>query len=106
MNNLKQVNIALRLYAADNDGKFPAALSELSNAKYVDDAGILVFTDRSTQQPIPWLYRSSLTDNSPGNEVLIASPKADSDGKRMVGFVDGSVKAISEAEFQTLWNKK
>ena len=106
MNNLKQVNIALRLYAVDNDGKFPAALSELSNAKYVDDAGILVFTDRSTQQPIPWLYRSSLTDNSPDNEVLIASPKADSDGKRMVGFVDGSVKAISEAEFQTLWNKK
>ena len=106
MNNLKQVNIALRLYAVDNDGKFPAALSELSNAKYVDDAGILVFTDRSTQQPIPWLYRSSLTDNSPDNEVLIASPKADSDGKRMVGFVDGSVKAISEAEFQTLWTKK
>jgi hypothetical protein len=106
MNNLKQVNIGLRFYAVDNDGKFPAALSELSNAKYVDDAGILVFTHRSTQQPIPWLYRSSLTDNSPGNEVLIASPKADSDGKRMVGFVDGSVKAISEAEFQTLWNKK
>jgi hypothetical protein len=106
MNNLKQVNLALRLYAADNDDKFPAALSELSNPKYVDDAGILVFTDRSTRQPIPWLYRSSLTGNSPGNEVLIASPKAESDGKRMLGFVDGSVKAISETEFQTLWNKK
>ncbi len=104
MSNLKQVNLALRLYASDNDGKFPAALSELS--KYTGDTGLLQFTDRTTQQGTPWLYRKDLTETSDGNEILIAAPKAGTGGKRTVGFVDGSVRTISEAEFQSLWNKK
>ena len=104
MNNLKQVNLALRLYASDNDGKFPPALAEIS--KYGGNAGLLEFKDRHTQQRTPWLYRPGLDITVVGNEILIAAPKTGPDGKRMVGFVDGSVKAISEAEFQTLWNKK
>jgi hypothetical protein len=105
MNNLKQVNLALQLYASDQVGEFPTALSELT-PKFLPDAGILEFNDHRTHERTPWLYRPGLDITVVGNEILIAAPKTGPDGKRMVGFVDGSVKAISEAEFQTLWNKK
>jgi type II secretory pathway pseudopilin PulG len=104
MNNLRQVNLALRMCATDNDGKFPEALSELS--KYIGTPGLLEFTDRRTHDRTPWLYRKGLTDTSDGKEILVAAPKAGPDGKRAVGFVDGSVRTIPEEEFQKLWNKK
>jgi len=93
------------MYANDNDGKYPAALSELT-PKYSDTNLILEFTDSRTKQRTPWLYRNSLTETSPASEVLLASPVATPDGKRAVGFNDGSVKIIPEAEFQALWNRK
>jgi Tfp pilus assembly major pilin PilA len=105
LSTLRQVQVTLKLYAADNDGKYPAALSELA-PKYASTEQILEFTDHRTKQRTPWLYRNSLTDTSPGNEVLLASPVATPDGKRAVGFNDGSVKVIPEAEFQALWNRK
>lgn len=104
MSKLKQVNLGLRMYAGDNDGKFPAALPSLA-PKYTGTDSILQFTDHRTKQLIPWLYRTGLTDTSDGREILIAAPMASPDG-RIVGFVDGSVRKIPEAEFQSLWNKK
>jgi type II secretory pathway pseudopilin PulG len=105
LNTLKQVQVGLKMYANDNDGKYPAALSELAS-KYTGTDQILEFTDHRTKQRTPWLYRNSLTDTSPANEVLLAAPVATPDGKRAVGFNDGSVKIIPEAEFQALWHRK
>ncbi len=110
MNNIRQVQMALRMYYTDC-GKYPAALSGLTGdnprqLKYIENLGILEFTDRRSGQRIPWMYRSSLTENSPANEVLIAAPVAEANGMRIVGFNDGSVRSIPEGEFQALWSKK
>ena len=105
MNNLRQVQTCLKIYAGDNDGKYPAALSDLI-PKYTISSQIIEFRDYRTKQRPPWLYRSSLTETSPAEEVLVAAPVASPDGKRVVGFNDGSVKLIPEAEFQALWNRK
>ncbi len=105
MSNLKQASLALKLYALDNDGNYPKALSDLV-PKYTATDAILTYTDHRTKQRTPWLYRTALTDTSDGSEILIATPVASPDGQRTVGFVDGSVRSISEAEFQTLWSKK
>ncbi len=105
LNTLKQVQLGLRMYAADNDGKYPPALSALAPT-YIGSSQILEFTDPRTKQRTPWLYRSSLSEGSPGSEVLVAAPVASPDRKRAVGFNDGSVRSIPEAEFQGLWNRK
>ena len=104
LNALRQVQMGLKMYASDN-GKYPAALSELA-PKYIGSSQILEFTDHSTKQRMAWLYRNSLTETSPADEVLVASPVAMPDGKRAVGFNDGSVRIIPDAEFQTLWSRK
>jgi hypothetical protein len=105
MNDLHLLQMTLKMYAGDNSGKYPPALSELM-PKYAHTDQFLEFTDRRTKQRTPWLYRSSLTETSPANEVLLAAPVASSDRKRVVGFNDGGVRVISEAEFQALWNRK
>ena len=105
LNTLKQVLIGLRMYAADNNGKYPPTLSALA-PDYVGGSQILEFTDPRTKQRTPWLYRNSLTEASAGSEVLVAAPVASPDRKRAVGFNDGSVRVIPEAEFQMLWSRK
>ncbi len=104
MNNLRQVGVALKMYEADN-GKYPAALSELA-PKYVSSSNLLEFTDRRTNSHTPWLYRNPMAATSDANEIVIAAPTAGPDGKRTAGFADGSVRTISEEEFQKLWSKK
>ena len=105
MSNLKQLQLTLKLYAGDNEGKFPASLSELM-PKYTSTNAIIEFTDRRTKQRTPWLYHSSHTETSPANELLLAAPVASSDKNRVVGFNDGTVKVIPEAEFQARWGRK
>jgi len=105
LSTLRQVQIGLRMYAADNKGIYPTALSDIM-PKYVNDKRILEFSDRRTGRHIPWLYRNSLTEISPADELLVAAPVATAEGKRAVGFNDGSARYITEAEFQTLWNRK
>ena len=55
---------------------------------------------------MPWLFHNSLTDTSDGREILLPAPGASPDGTRTVGLVNGSVRKIPEAEFQTLWSRK
>jgi hypothetical protein len=93
------------MYAADNDGKYPASLSELA-PKYLDSPQLLEYSDPRTNQRAAWLYRKSLTVESAADQILFAAPMATSKGKRLVGFNDGSVKMIPEAEFQKLWGGK
>jgi hypothetical protein len=105
MNNLRQVQIALKMHAADNDGKYPPALADLA-PKYSGSSQIPEFTDHRTKRRMAWLYQNSLTEKSPADEVLLAAPVAGQDGKRIVGFNDGSVRTIPDAEFQALWSRK
>ena len=104
MSSLRQVSLALKMHAGDNDGKYPAALAELS-PKYMP-ARLVEFTDHRTKQRVPWLYRNTLTETASADEMLVAAPVATNKVERVVGFNDGSVKVVPEAEFQLRWNRK
>ena len=105
MKKLRQIQIAMKMYANDNDGNFPVALPKLA-PKYISNESILEFTDHRSKQRMPWLYHNALTDTSDMREVHVAVPVATPDGNRWVLFVDGTVRNIPEAEFQTFWSRE
>jgi type II secretory pathway pseudopilin PulG len=101
INNARQVIMGLKIYAADNGGKYPGELSELITAKVLDNESLLSFTDPVTKEHKAWLYNNKLNDSAPGSEAVIASPSLIG-GKRIVGFNDGSARLTTEEEFKKL----
>ncbi len=97
INNVRQLILACRMYAADWDGAFPETLEDLY-PDYLDVEEMLSFQDPNTGLPVPYTYNAGLTDTSFSKLVLIASP-AMSDGKVVVGFVGGNVEAMTAFEY-------
>lgn len=106
MSSARQVVLALRLYASTHGGKYPEKLDELRTSDSLTDPKILMFNDPTTHTPTPWFYNSSLTESSPATEPLLISPSAFSGGKRIAAFNDGSVRIITEAEFEAIKAKR
>ncbi len=106
INDLKQLVIALKFYAADHDGKYPDQLSELVKDGVLDDETLLEYKNPETKQGQPWLYNKTLTDSSPGTSAVLAAPIKSKDGKRVVAFNDGSVRLVTEAEFISAWGEQ
>ncbi|MEI6533762.1 MAG: hypothetical protein WCN98_00365 [Verrucomicrobiaceae bacterium] len=102
MSRMKQVVICLKLYAADHDGNYPAQLSELTKDGITDDARLLDFVNPATHEHQAWIYNNNLTDSSDGRALLLAAPVSSKNGKRLAAFNDGSVRSITEAEFQQM----
>ena len=46
LNTLRQLSVALRIYATDNNGKYPATLKVLVNSKILENEELLEFKDR------------------------------------------------------------
>lgn len=94
--NLKQLWLGCRSYASDfEDGSFPETLAALE-PDYLE-AGFLASISADRDE---YLYRAGLSDASPGEEPLLASP-APLGGKRAVCRVDGEVRLVPEAEYQS-----
>lgn len=106
MNQLKQLVVCLRIYAADQGGKYPAQLSDLIKESMLDNPSLLEFSDPNTKENLAPLYNNQLTDSSDGGEIVLAAPTPNKSGKRIAAFNDGSVRTITEDEFQKLWKKK
>ena len=81
MNNLKQIGIALHMYATDNMERFPAKLQYLVDGGYIDT--LEVFKCPSSNSDIPpaadggdYLYQSGLTE-SQDSDTPIACDKSE-----------------------------
>ncbi|MES2597780.1 MAG: hypothetical protein V4662_20780 [Verrucomicrobiota bacterium] len=98
--NGKQVGIALKVYAAGNDGRYPEKLSALIAKDLIVDDVLLVVADPQSSQPLPWLYDATLTESSPAEAILLATPFAYRGEKRIIVQNDGSALVIKEEEFQ------
>ena len=105
MNHVKQTSLALKMYALDNGGKYPAALTNLVPT-YLTNIEVLTYMGPESKKRMPLLYRSSLTDSSPSTEIILASPSPTRDRMRIVGMNDGSVTAMTETEFRTRWKQQ
>ncbi len=105
VNNVRSCNLALMSYAADNEGAFPASLQDLV-PDYIEDASILQYFSRNPEvNGQPFEYVVGLDDNSPSQTPIIIAPVAERYGQRVVGFVDGAVRLVPEADFQAMRNK-
>ena len=98
MNNLKQISIALHLYATDNMERFPKTLQELVDGGYLDS--LEIFKCPSAPTGIPesaeggdYAYKAGLTESA-DSDTAIASDKAENHKGQggNVLYVGGHVK--------------
>ena len=82
----KQIGLACKMYAEDNDGNFPKTLDQLVPA-YLHDKRLFVCPLDSTGAPMGYEYFGG-TENDDPNKILLQSKATTSDGRRMVVYVD------------------
>ncbi|HYF37681.1 MAG TPA: hypothetical protein VD994_20435, partial [Prosthecobacter sp.] len=102
MANARQVGTALKMFATDNEGRYPRELGELVEEKLLEES-MLTVKDSKLGLVEMWLYDNTLTETSPGSAIVLASPLPIMKGtkqQRIVVHNDMSVEIIAEAEFQ------
>lgn len=97
MANLKQIGLALRMYASDHREALPASLDDLK--PYIgDNPALFLCADPATGKQQRFLYRSGVGASDAPDTIVAATPFV-SDGRRIVLRLDGSVEAMSEETF-------
>ena len=96
--------MAVHLYAADNDGAFPKALTDLLDAQVLTDTKLLIWRHPNTGLELQWAYTQGLDNKAPGALPLFRSPRS-IEGSYVVGFVDGSARMVKESELELLRSK-
>jgi hypothetical protein len=106
--NLKQITLAMHMYATDHDEmlppmKDPAQVKALLMPYCKNEE---LFVDPRTKQP--YQVNTVLSDHKlahitkPDEMVVFYEAAPDDDGMRAVAFLDGRVKRIAEAEWPTV----
>ncbi len=107
--HLKMLGRALRLHAAEHDGKFPPAIAEIhwrQNMPGMDWNGLPAAASRFHSPDdghlIEWLYYQGKTEADPPDTILAASPVAVGPKKdrRLVVRASGVAEIIPEVDFQ------
>ncbi len=95
--NLDAIHTALELWAADNESKTMPSKLELITPKYLTNKNALLWNHPKNQKKENFLYHANvkLTEEK---RFLLAAPKP-IQGKRLVMYVDGSVKELDNADF-------
>ncbi len=114
MSNLKQIGLALHMYAVDHNEKFPKSLKELypnyvAKAKIFKcpaDKNIKEIKEINKGTVLSYTYVKGLTKTNSPDTVLVydASVENHGDGRNVL-FLDGHVKWYREGEFQKLLHK-
>ena len=97
LSNAKQIGIACRIYATDNDGKFPPKLEDLV-PDYLPDDSILACQYPYPAKPTAYEYFGGSEKDDP-KKILISSPAVEGKGRVFV-YVDGSGEAKSRTKLK------
>jgi hypothetical protein len=92
--NAKQIGMGCKMYAADNDGKFPPTLDALV-PDYVPDAKTFI-SPFAPEVPMGYDYTAGLTEQSPSDKVLLEDKFASRENQRVVVHVDMSGEVTHE----------
>jgi prepilin-type processing-associated H-X9-DG protein len=93
VNNLKQIGLAARIFAADNDNRLPVSFEEMMTELNTDK----ITYDVETGQRYTYLGAGYREDEITPDSVIAYSPM--SQGRCNVLFADGSVQIINQREF-------
>ena len=109
LSNAKQLALAAKLYAMDNEGRFPIHLSELE-PDYLPPGSLenLLYQAKADKEDPPrykydWLYFGAYFDEKNPPPLLIASPQAftaDKKAKRIIIDSDASGSVVNDDEYQ------
>lgn len=92
VNEIRQITMACKMYAMENDGKFPPHL-EVLVPNFLESEELLTWEDRKTREKLPYLYRPGLKQESAPDEPIVLAPAA-INHRRAVGYADGHVEAM------------
>jgi type II secretion system protein G len=98
MNNLKQISIALHLYATDNSEKFPNTLQELVDGGYIDNLEIFKCPSATSNMPDSadsgdYSYKTGLTESADSDEPIGCDKTSNHKGQGgNILYVGGHVK--------------
>jgi prepilin-type processing-associated H-X9-DG protein len=104
MSNLKQIGLALTIYANDHDRLFPPTLDALM-PYYLTDETLLRCPSRLRGKQ-GYLYVPGLTSSSSPGTIVAFDKLGNHGGVRHVLFVDSHVMLWSEEEFQNLYEEQ
>lgn len=97
LSEAKQIGIACRLYASENEGKFPAKLEDLV-PDYLPDPEILACKYPDPKNPVAFEYFGGTDEDEP-KKVLLSSPAVPGKGRVFI-YVDGSGEAKSRQQLK------
>lgn len=91
VNDVKQLVLGCRAYAADNNGNYPPSLSVLY-PDYIDHRPLFEGLDERGKNKSPMIYHPGLTNTSNSGTQLIEHPFTFG-GKKVIGYANGQVTA-------------
>ena len=97
LSNAKQIGTGCKIYATDNDGKFPPKLEDLV-PDYLPDASILACPYPDPKNPVAYEYFGG-SEKDDAKKILLASPVREGKG-RVIIYVDGSGVAKSRQQMK------
>lgn len=103
--NARQLTIAVRLYAADEGGRYPARLDELITSGSVGGLDFLeqtLFSWPPGEPPSSWIYVRGLSESAPAYLPIFISPGTFQDGKRIIATNDTSVELMKPSTIREL----
>ena len=90
LSNARQIALGCKLYASDNNGKFPDKLADLIPT-YIQDEKLFVSPLSEKKEAMGYDYSGKGgTDSDAPKKVLLTSKDLTPDGKRIVVYFDGS----------------
>jgi len=104
LSHAKQMITLLKLYASDNNGKYPEnldALVEVPDLTTPEYYLKISSVGWDIGEPVtPWVFVSGLTDDDAGDIPLVISPYALKGKGRLIGTNDSRVALMSEAQIK------
>lgn len=100
VSDLRQIALGCIQYSAVNENRFPESLEELV-PDFLFDPEVIEWKESSSssEEPVPYLYRSDPNALAQPNSPFLASPVV-IDGTISIAFPDGRVESIPEEEFE------
>jgi len=96
--NLNSIGRAMHMYAADNDDRYPEDLKALIQTGSIWEGALKCPSARSGRE-CDYVYLKP-ERNGPYDAIAACERKGNHEGLRNVLYVDGSVRGMTESEFQ------